>query len=286
MLAFQELIVNAEGLGARPDAIAELLHILEDPTVEAGRLLPLVQRDIGLTSRLLRTCNSPLYGLRREVGSVREALVLVGNRAFARMAFLLCVEDVLRRDLPAYGITKDDFWRHGLLTAIGAAHVIDRLGRPEERDRAFTAGLLHDCGKILLDCDLEGLTDGVSNVDGHIPVEVERDLVGFDHAEAGCVIMDHWGFPPLLVHAVRCHHNPDSAGVWRDVALAVDVADTAAHLKILGVTCGEDDPAEDCGLQAGRGVDPAVIRELEEILPDDQDEAMADALHGAPAGTG
>jgi len=283
VLAFQELIVNAEGLGARPDAIAELLHILEEPTVEAGRLLPLVQRDIGLTSRLLRTCNSPLYGLRREVGSVREALVLMGNRSFARMAFLLCVEDVLRRDLPAYGVSKDDFWRHGLMTAIGAAHVIDRLGRPEERDRAFTAGLLHDCGKILLACDLDGLTDDVPNVDGHIPVEVERDLVGFDHAEAGCVIMDHWGFPPLLVHAIRCHHNPDCAGRWRDVALAVDVADTVAHLKALGVTYDPDAPAAEHDMLFGLGVDPAIVRELEEIIPDGQEDAMADALKGAPA---
>lgn len=283
MLAFQELIVNAEGLGARPDAIAELLRILEDPAVDAGALLPLVQRDIGLTSRLLRTCNSPLYGLRREVGSVREALVLMGNRAFARMAFLLCMEDVLRRDLRAYGIDKDAFWRHGLMTAIGAAHVVDRLGRPEERDRAFTAGLLHDCGKILLACDLEGLTDGLAVPDGHIPVDVERDLTGFDHAEAGCVIMDHWGFPPLLVHAVRCHHDPESAGAWFDVALSVDAADTVARLKTRGVACDAEEAPPELRRLHGLGVDPRILRELAILIPDEDDDALADALVGAPA---
>lgn len=283
MLAFQELIVHAEGLGARPDAVAELLRILEDPTVEAGRLLPVVQNDIGLTSRLLRTCNSPLYGLRRQVGSVREALVLMGNRSFARMAFLLCMEDVLRRDLPAYRITRDSFWRHGLMTAIGAAHVIDRLGRSEERDRAFTAGLLHDCGKILLARDLEGLTEGVPNLNGHIPVEIERDLTGFDHAEAGCVMMDHWGFPPLLVHTIRCHHHPDAAGRWRDVALAVEVADTMAHIRALGLRCDEESPCAAYDKLMGLGLDVGIVRELEELLPSGPEDVLADALRGAPA---
>lgn len=282
MLAFQEIIVHGEGLGARPDAIAELLRILEDSEVDVARLLPVVQRDIGLTSRLLRTCNSPLYGLRRDVASAREALVMIGNADFARMALLLCVEDVLRRDLPGYGITKDEFWRHGLMTAIGASHVIGRLGSPGDRDRAFTAGLLHDCGKILLDRGLVEASEKVPGTDGRIPIATERELTGFDHADAGCVIMDHWDFPMVLVHTVRCHHQPEVAGEYRDLALAVHAGDVMAHLRAEGVRFDPEAPTEAHAELLDAGIEPAVLAEMDGDLPEDPAVIMLSALNGEP----
>ena len=83
MPASVEALVQASPcLSTRPQTMATLLDVLDDPVVEADRLLPIVETDPGLTARLLKLCNSPLYGLSRRVGSVKEALVRVGNRAF------------------------------------------------------------------------------------------------------------------------------------------------------------------------------------------------------------
>jgi len=280
LLAFQELIVDAEDLGTNPKTLATLLNAIENRTVEADRLLPIVEPDMGLTSNLLRLCNSPFYGLRREVGSVREAMVQIGNVPFAKMAFVVSMKQMLQRDLPAYQITMDQAWRHGLMTAIGASYIISVMGQPEQSERAFTAGILHDCGKLLLNSELKGLTAGIPNVEGSIPVELERELTGFDHAEAGAVIMDHWGFPPLLVHAIRCHHNPSCAGQYCDVAMAVFVADKISHFKTLGVeydSTAETSPYDEL---IAFGFDAEVLVALYDLLPEDTNDIISQALLG------
>jgi putative nucleotidyltransferase with HDIG domain len=280
LLAFQKLIVDADDLGTNPQTLAKLLDVIDNKSVEADKLLPIVEPDMGLTSNLLRLCNSPFYGIRHEVGSVREALVQIGNVPFAKMAFVVSMKKMLQRDLPSYQITMDQAWRHGLMTAIGAAAIMKVIGRPEQSDRAFTAGILHDCGKLLLDHELSGLVAGIPNVDGHISVKMERELTGFDHAEAGAVIMDHWNFPPLLVHAVRCHHNPRCAGEYSEVAMAVHVADKISHLKTLGVEYDSTakTSAYDELIAFGIAVEDLVV--IYDLLPNDTDDMMSLALRG------
>lgn len=278
MLAFQEIIVTGDGLGTNPRSLSALVEVLEDPASGADLLLPIVELDMGLTAELLRFCNSSFYGRRHEIGTVREALVLTGNLAFSRIALMASMKQMLQRDLPAYQLTMDQVWRQGLMTAIGAAHIVEVLGHPEQRDRAFTAGLLHDCGKLLLDQELAGSTPRVQNVDGQIPIEVERAVTGFDHAEAGAVIMDHWGFPPLLVHAVLCHHKPRQAGMHGDVATAVFIADQLGHLRNMGVAFDAevvDSPYDEL---VALGVEVGDLVALYDMLPDGDDDLTALAL--------
>jgi HD-like signal output (HDOD) protein len=100
MASLQDLIATAPGLSARPDSVASLMDIIEDPVVEADQIVPIIERDPGLTAGLLKLCNSPVYSFRRRIGSPREALVLVGNLTFARLCFALSLEPVIHRDLP------------------------------------------------------------------------------------------------------------------------------------------------------------------------------------------
>ncbi len=87
MISFQQLISHADKLGVHPEAMQTLMNVMDDPVVDAETLLPIVEKDMGLTANLLSICNSPIYGMRREIGSVREALVLLGNFAFAASRF-------------------------------------------------------------------------------------------------------------------------------------------------------------------------------------------------------
>ncbi len=226
MSSLQNLVESAPGLSARPDSIISLLEIIEDPEVDVETLLPIVDNDPGLTAGLLKLCNSPLYSFKRRIGSPRDALVLVGNLTFARLCFTLSLEPVLTHDLPGYDMDLDDLWKHSLVTAYGASFLVKSIGRNDLRDRAFTAGLLHDIGKLVLDHEL---VESCSEMNGDVTLEMERQYAGHDHAEAGAALLDSWGVPEQVVTAVRWHHSPLDAGNHKRLALAVGVANEVGN---------------------------------------------------------
>jgi len=240
MASLQELIAASPGVSARPDSVVSLVEVIEDPVVEADKLVPIVEQDPGLTAGLLKLCNSPIYNFKRRIGSPREALVLVGNLTFARLCFTLSLEPVLHRDLPGYQLDMGTLWQHSLGTAYGAAFLVKTMGLGDLRDRAFTAGLLHDIGKLVLDGGLvqaagDGTVDqqrsavpDVADTD-NVTLDLERRRTGYDHAEAGAAMLDSWNLPDQIVAAVRWHHDPTSAGTHCRLAQAVHVADRVAH---------------------------------------------------------
>jgi putative nucleotidyltransferase with HDIG domain len=226
MSSLQQLVASAPGLSARPDSVISLLEIIEDPTIDVVKLMPIVEQDPGLTSGLLKLCNSPLYNFNRRIGSPRDALVLVGNLTFARLCFTLSLEPVLNNHLPGYDLDFDDLWKHSLATAYGAAFLVKTIGRSDLRDRAFTAGLLHDIGKLVLD---EGMAQRPAEDGGDISRKMERACTGFDHTEAGAALLESWNVPEQVVAGVRWHHEPLKAGEHKRLALAVSVANEVGN---------------------------------------------------------
>jgi len=229
MSSLKELITAAPGLSARPDSVISLLEIIEDPVVDVEKLLPIVEQDPGLTAGLLKLCNSPLYNFKRRIGSPRDALVLVGNLTFARLCFTLSLEPVLHNDMPGYNLDLDDLWQHSLATAYGSAFLTKAIGRADLRDRAFTAGLLHDIGKLVL---AHGLDEAGAGGTGQITRSIEKQTTGFDHAEAGAALLESWDVPAQVVHAVRWHHDPLRADQDKRLVMAVSVANEVGHFAI------------------------------------------------------
>lgn len=241
MPSLQDLIAAAPSVNARPESMVSLMEIIDDPVVGVSRLLPIVEKDPALTAGLLKLCNSPMYNFTRQIGSPREALVLVGNLTFARMCFTLSMRPVLERDLPGYSLGLDELWRHCLGTAYGAAFLVKASGRTDLRDRAFTTGLLHDIGKLVLDADLQEVICEPALVGGGSPrvrtrnrlritADIERRQTGFDHAEAGAALLANWDFPEDLVDAVRWHHDPQQA-VHGRLARSVQIADQVVRFS-------------------------------------------------------
>ncbi len=226
MSSLQTLITSVPSLSARPDSVISLLEIIEDPVVDVEKLLPIVDHDPGLTAGLLKLCNSPLYNFKRRIGSSRDALVLVGNLTFARLCFTLSLEPVLHSDLPGYELDLDKLWKHSLATAYGAAFLVKSIGLGDLRDRAFTAGLLHDIGKLVLDHDLAKYKPESCP---KITREIERQCSGFDHAEAGAALLESWNVPMQVVSAVRWHHSPLQASENKRLAMAVSVANEVGN---------------------------------------------------------
>jgi len=223
------LVAGVGDLATLPSTVVELLYLLKDPTICASDVVKVLERDPAMAANVLKLSNSAFYGARRKVSSVQDALVMLGNRSVMTMAFATGMAPVLRKDLEGYGITRERFWDHAVLSASAAAFAADRLGSGHFRCEAFTAGLVHDVGMLVINPHLvrEGICLSETRSSYDITAS-EREALGFDHCDAGALLAENWGFPPILAEAIRHHHAPVLACEWPDIVRAVAVGNLAS----------------------------------------------------------
>ena len=203
-----DIVSHIHSLPAMPAVALELLQTLSgsDPDVDA--LASRIARDQAITARVLRVANSPFYGLQMRVGSIHDAIVVLGFSAVRSLVLTSAVVTTLPAGKCA-GFSADRFWRHVLGTAVAA----QALARPLRRkpESLFIAGLLHDIGRlVMLSANPEGFARVIqiaAERDCHL-VDVEAEIFGCDHTAVGAAIAQHWNFPAEIVEALAFHHNP------------------------------------------------------------------------------
>ena len=181
---------------------------------------------------MLRVANSSFYGLRGKVVTVQDAMVVLGFRNVRTLVMAAGVTGGFPA-AAAGGFDLRAFWMHGIVTAVCARSFAGDAGIDPER--AFTAGLLHDIGRVVLaTCfpdHYRRVAEYRARHDCH-PIEAERQILGLDHAAVGSALTERWKFAPVIQRAVAGHHSPPEAappGAKPDVAGLIHVADVAAH---------------------------------------------------------
>jgi putative nucleotidyltransferase with HDIG domain len=189
-----------------PQAARKVLEMTRRQSeVAVAELVRVISGDQGLTTKVLRTCNSPYFGLRSRVSTLTQAVVLTGVRT-VRSLVLLNSLPVHRKGPPSFEQTA--MWAHSVAAALAARYLASELG-DEDPEEAFLAGLLHDVGKLILSMSLGEKYEppflAMYNREGG-SVEIERAAFGFDHAEVGLQVIRRWNFPDRMVSAVGNHH--------------------------------------------------------------------------------
>lgn len=219
-------------LPALPAALTAVLAALRSELLHTERLAELVEQDQALCGRTLRLANSAFYGLQGRVGTVHDAMRLLGLRTVGSMmsaASLAGYAKVSR----CPGFAFEVFWRHAMAVSLAAREIALACGH--DADQAAVAGLLHDVGQLGLaayypDAFAAALDLG-RNADCDA-VQAERSVLGLDHAQVGGLVALHWRLPPAMVQAIEYHHEPP-AGLTRGPATAlidtVHLADAVAH---------------------------------------------------------
>lgn len=196
-------IIGHDTVPSAPAVLLEILSLLEGEDGELHRLSAAIERDAGLTARILRTANSSFFGQARTVGSVERATLVLGMAMVRSIAVSVAVFEAMGDRLSTVAV--DLLWRHSLATGMAARVLAVRTGLGD-RDEAFTAGLLHDSGRMLLARRFPDFYRGLPANDA-VPLDVaERSALGVDHATAGGWLFDAWQLPPAIVAAVAQHH--------------------------------------------------------------------------------
>lgn len=187
--------------------ITRLLVLLQRDDVSMDELTAEIGKDQALMVRILRIANSPFYGLSSRISSLQYASTLLGLHTLQGIITAAGVID----HFPAgqdQTFNRQSFWQHAIGTGIVAQVLARRSGLDAEQ--AFTAGLLHDIGKVVLAVYFEDeFVRVLAWRDEHdcLIREAEHAVLGFDHTEIGAHIARHWKLPRLLINAIQFHHS-------------------------------------------------------------------------------
>ncbi|MBN1842033.1 MAG: HDOD domain-containing protein [Deltaproteobacteria bacterium] len=213
MIAVEEITGAIKELPPFPSVATQALKILNDPDASADDVIPVVQYDQTITANVLKLCNSAYYGLTRKVDSLRQGLVVLGNAELKNIILASTVVKFFRHDNKGYDLAKGELWKHAVATGIMSKIVSARVMKSEPSS-LFTAGLLHDIGKVVLDGFVDRYIEqiiGLVNEDECSFLEAESKMLGINHAEVGAKIAESWNFPEDIVRAIRLHHRAEEA---------------------------------------------------------------------------
>lgn len=195
-------------------------HSFEDMAVE-------VRQDQVISAKVMRLCNSALFSGKTEVDSIDRALVLLGEKRFLQLVVSASVEEFLSQTGQGYSLCKGGLFRHALGTGI-LCEALAALTGKAPLDLAYTAGLLHDIGKVVLDQFIQKASPFFyrrTQLDGATLITVEEEQFGISHTETGGQLAERWSLSENLIDAIRHHHHPEDAKVHDDLCHLVYLAD-------------------------------------------------------------
>lgn len=239
-LALEDIVKNLEDLPSLPAVVMELLSAIDQEDVDIFVLAKKVSHDSALTAKTLRLANSSLYGLQVKVTTIQQAITFLGFQTTRNLITAAAITGCFAEGRCA-GFDDKAFWRHSIASA-ACCKVIARRVRFNQ-DYAFTAGLLHDIGRLVLVSAFPAQYAAAmayrSLHDSYV-LDAERAVMGVDHVLAGMALAEHWNFSDTMKSAIAHHHDPDAPGAGL-LASIVHVANAIVHA--LDVAREEDDLA-------------------------------------------
>ncbi len=219
-----------------PAAALKLMTLLKDENASTAQIEPILRYEPGLTANILKLTNSSYYGLSSKIGSIRQAVLLLGWKKLIQIVVAYCASAIVDKPVQGYDLPSGELWRHSIAVSVAAELLIKEL-KLSVSEEILTAALLHDIGKLVLGRYLKDDIEmmGLNEMPG-VPFEhIERSMFGIDHAEVGANILRNWSFPTQMISAVRWHHEPDSGTESNLMIDVVHVADVLCLMIGIGV---------------------------------------------------
>jgi HD-like signal output (HDOD) protein len=258
--ARERALTSLNRLPAFSPVLNKLIATTADENVSFSAIGDLIEKDAVLAGQLLRLVNSAVYTRHSQVNSVRHAVAMIGTRKLRNFALGISVSNLWHRVQAAPGWSHAGFNLHSVTTAM-MTDLLAQYIPVEYAEGAFTSGLLHDMGKLLVAISLPDQFDILSRCGGWEP-STEAQVLGFTHAELSADVLERWRLPAPIRDAVRAHHTSPMNPERPVLADLVALADSAVRLR--------KDPIEPqqesaCCALAGWGIDGQIPRIEAEI---------------------
>ena len=225
-----ELVAESAALVSLPDVYVRLRTTIDTPGSSMDAVANVIRHDPAVTARVLQLTNSAFFGRASRVDTVERAVRVLGTRQLHDIVLATVTAEAFRGIDPSL-VNMDLFWVNSVYCAL-ICHALGSRCRLGTTEQLFVDGLLHDVGHLLMYQRLpEECQAALMQADSrHVPVyRVERELLGFDYAQVGGMLMESWRLPPALVEAVRHHPEARLAPAHRVEAAIVHVGSRIAH---------------------------------------------------------
>lgn len=200
----EELVKNASNPKVLPFVAQRVLEKVNDDNTTITDMTDIIEKDQTISASILRIANSAFYGLRSEVSSLRQAILVLGLNAIKDLVITVSTKSQFKN----FGITEKMMWDHAVGSGIAARLISSDLER-EVQDVSFLSGLMHDFGKVVMNnANHDAYLDVMQKTYnlGMTAIEAEEAVFGYNHTDVGSLVMTGWGFPPVYVQVLDKHH--------------------------------------------------------------------------------
>lgn len=229
------ILKSLKDLPPMPQVAQKARQVIDNPASSFSDLAKVIETDQAIVARILKIANSPYYGLSGKVSSVQHASVVLGVKTLMEILNLACSSEILGRTLTGYNLDAGELWAHSLAVASGS-QIIARKVSPSLEQDAFSAGLIHDSGKIILDPYIEERKDVFNafvSEGKETFLNAEKNVLGFDHAELAAEACEKWHIPAQIAFAIKHHHDP-TPSKGDILSYIVHMADAIAMMSGIG----------------------------------------------------
>lgn len=226
----QEYIKDVEKIAPCPQVALDVLSVAHEADCSIPVLSGKIEQDPALTANMLHMANSAYFGHRKKITSVKDIIVRLGLETVKIIAITSASVGLLKSSHDAYALGRGELWRHSFAVAT-LAGIIARYAKARDASAIFTAALLHDVGKVILDrpLRLESYNRASSGEDETM-IAVERRLLHTDHAVVGMALLEKWGLPESVHVPVGLHHDLSQPRAKRLGVKIVHLANALVHL--------------------------------------------------------
>lgn len=205
-----KIMMDVSTFPSMPRAGFKLRALLNKVDVSMSEIEDILRHDPGLATNVLRLANSAFFGLSTKVGSLKQAVMLLGVKRFSQIAVSASMSKTMGKAVEGYDLSPGELWLHSIAVS-NTAEAIAKNRNITETNDVFTPALVHDMGKLVLGKFVKEELQKIERITSNaVPLDVAEHMVlGTDHAEIGALILAKWSFPSDIISAVRWHHNPE-----------------------------------------------------------------------------
>jgi HD-like signal output (HDOD) protein len=235
----EDLVDGTVNIPTIPTVLTEITSIFNSPDGSAKEAAAVIEKDPAIATRVLRLVNSSFYGLKNPVSNINLACSILGLKVIKNLVVQATVLQTFGSTPEIRGFDASWLWDHSFKTAIACRLLAEKspVGNGMTKDDAYTCGLIHDIGKLIL---IDGQADRFSDAlrlsqQSAVPLaKAEGEVFGFNHAHVGGLLANRWKLPPVVQAAVMYHHSPaTNAEDWAR-GFVVKAANTLAHQAAAG----------------------------------------------------
>ncbi|MFC1512922.1 HDOD domain-containing protein, partial [Thermodesulfobacteriota bacterium] len=207
----EEYIKHIDKLMPCPDIALAILKIAHEDDCNVSTLARNIEKDPTLTANMLKMANSAYFGHMKQIHSITDIIVRLGMETVKLIAITSASAGLLNSNQKAYNLKNGALWRHSYATAL-LASIICRYAGVDDESSIYTAALLHDIGKVVLNKHLQREILNANEPEaGTTMIAYERAVLHTDHARVGEALLNKWGLPGSITKAVGDHHRLTNA---------------------------------------------------------------------------